>query len=97
MNPLRYWTRITVASNPKEMPRTARQVASIFIANFIVLLIIGSIHLVSSIVVAILPITAPIVALFLLVAMIFMMVTLFMRMCRVTAWRLKSKEDKPAE
>lgn len=95
MNPLRYWTRITIASNPKRMPQTAGQAMSIFIANIVVLLIVASFSLMSHIMTVLFPVMAPILVLLTLILMLFMFVSLFLRMRRVSKWRYK--KENPAE
>lgn len=98
MNPVRYWMRIATASNPKRCPQTRDQVISLFTANIIVFLIANSIALLSHILVVALPIIAPIIIIATLVLMVFMMISLFSRMRKVTVWRQKMGEkNKPAE
>jgi ABC-type polysaccharide/polyol phosphate export permease len=77
------------------MPQTAGQAMSIFVANLIVLLIVASFSLMSHIMIVLFPVMAPILALFTLALMLFMFVSLFLRMRRVSEWRYK--KEKPVE
>ena len=99
MNPVRYWMRIVIAANPKKMPRTPKQAINIFVANATVLLIANLIPLVSHITIILLPLElGMIVFLGTLVLMLAMLISIFGRMRRVTAWRHKVLEkDKPVE
>ena len=89
MNPIRYWTRLTIASNPKRPPESISQVVSLFLANLIVLVIVASFSLASHMLIMLIPVLAPIITLLTLGIMLFMMFSLFLRMRRVTAWRQK--------
>ena len=99
MNPIRYWMKVTIASNPKKMPQTLKQAISVLVSNIIVMAMVTSFSLGSHILVVAFPVLAPIIILVTLALMIFMMISLFIRMRRVTAWRSYkiAGKDKPAE
>ncbi len=89
MNPLRYWMRLTIASNPKKQPRSLKDVVSLFLANLIVLVVVASVSLASHILTVLIPALAPEITILTLAVMFFMMFSLFLRMRRVTMWRQK--------
>ena len=95
MNPLRYWTRVTIASNPKRISQTLKQTFGVFLANIIVSLIVASFSLMSYIATALFPIAEPIIAFLTLFIMFFMFISLFRRMRKVNEWR--HKMAKPAK
>ncbi|MHB9019295.1 MAG: hypothetical protein ACYC3G_00250 [Minisyncoccota bacterium] len=92
MNFVKYWMRVTITSNPKKMPQTVGQVMNIFIANCIVLLMVSSFTLISNIMIVMFPTIAPIIFLVTLASMLFMFVSLFLRMRKVSEWRYKSEK-----
>ena len=92
MSPLRYWARITISANPKKRPRTSRQLIGIFIANFIICLIVSSITLMSHIIVTLLPATVgSFIFLLSLIPMLYILFSLLRRMYKVKEWRKKTR------
>jgi hypothetical protein len=95
MDPLKYWAKIIIVSNPKKAPQSTKQLINIFIANLIILLMVSLFSLISHTIIMIFPAIGPILTLITLILMLSMTVSLFRRMRRVSNWRYKTK--MPAE
>jgi len=95
MNPVRYWARIVVTANPKISPRTLEELINCLVANGIILLIASSFYLMLNIVIEATPFLRVVSAATTLALMLFMMISLFMRIHRVREWR--DRMEEPAE